>query len=150
MILCNYDSNAILAEGCKSRTGTELTVIYDILYTQLTKVGIVLVIQRIDNEVSNILITSIKEKNMLYQFGSPHDHGLNPTERAIQTWKNYFIRNLNGCDRDFLVCKWSDIMHQYKMTLDMLRRLVSIQRCQFTLKSLDCLFSIEHQSRHWE
>ena len=25
MVLYNYDSNAILAEGCKSRTGTELT-----------------------------------------------------------------------------------------------------------------------------
>ena len=32
MILYTYDSNAILEEGCKSRTGTELTETYDILY----------------------------------------------------------------------------------------------------------------------
>ena len=37
MVLYNYDSNAILAEGCKTRTATELTETYDILYNRLTK-----------------------------------------------------------------------------------------------------------------
>ena len=51
MVLYNYDSNAILAEGCESRTATELTATYNILYNRLTKTGVVLVIQKIDNEV---------------------------------------------------------------------------------------------------
>ena len=33
MVLYNYDLNAILAKGCKTRTGTKLTAIYNILYT---------------------------------------------------------------------------------------------------------------------
>ena len=37
MVLYNYDSNAILAEGCKSQTGTELTATYDKLYHRLIK-----------------------------------------------------------------------------------------------------------------
>ena len=63
MMLYNYDYNAILAEGCKSRTATELTATYNILYNKLTKAGVIPVIQRIDNEVSKILIESIREKN---------------------------------------------------------------------------------------
>ena len=52
MVLYNYDSNAILAEGCKSRSETDLKKAYDKCYNRLTKAGIVPVIQRIDNEVS--------------------------------------------------------------------------------------------------
>ena len=93
MVLYNYDSNAILAEGCKTRTATELTETYDKLYNRLTRSGIVPVIQRIDNEVSKILIEAIEEKKLKYQLASPHDHRLNPAERAVQTWKNHFISN---------------------------------------------------------
>ena len=85
MVLYNYDSNAILAECCKTRTVTDLIETYNILYEQLKKAGIVPVIQRIDNEVSKILIESIEEKNIQYQLASPHNHRLNPAERAIQT-----------------------------------------------------------------
>ena len=85
MILYNYDSNDILTEGCKSGTETELSAAYDKLYNQLTKTGIVPVIQRIDNEVSKILIESIEEKKLAYQLASLHDHQLNLAERAIQT-----------------------------------------------------------------
>ena len=98
MELYNYDSNVILAEGCVSRTATDLTATCDILYNRLTKAGIAPVIQQIDNEVSKILIELIEEKNLTYQLASPHDHQLNPAERAIQTWKNHFISNLHGCD----------------------------------------------------
>ena len=122
MVLYNYDSNAILAEGCKSRTGTELTATNNKLYQRLIKAGIVPVIQRIDNEVSKILIESIESKKLAYQLASPHDHRLNPAERAIQTWKNHFISNLHGCDCDFPAYKWCEIVHQCEITLNMFRR----------------------------
>ena len=74
MLLYTYDSNAILAEGCKTRIGIELTATYDILSKILTKTGIVPVIQRIDNEISKILIELIEEMKLAYQLASPHDH----------------------------------------------------------------------------
>ena len=74
MVLYNYDSNAILAEGCKDRTAAKLTALYDKLYNRLTKAGTVLVMQQIDNKVSIILFESIKEKGLQYQLASPHDH----------------------------------------------------------------------------
>ena len=122
MVLYNYDSNIILAEGCKERTGTELTATYDKLYNKLTKAGVIPVIQRIENEVSTILVELIKERGSQYQLASPYDHQLNPAERAVQTWKNHFISNLHGCDRDFPAYKWCEIIHQCEMTLNMLRQ----------------------------
>ena len=119
MVLYNYDSNAILGEGCKERTATELTATYDKLYNRLTKAGVVPVVQRID--VSTILMESIKEKGLKCQLARPHDHQLNPAERAVQTWKNHFTSNLHGCDRYFPVYKWCEIMYQCEMALNMLR-----------------------------
>ena len=74
MVLYNYDSNAILAEACKSQTETELEATYDKLYQRLIKSGIVPMIQIIDNEVSKILIKSIESKKLKYQLASPHNH----------------------------------------------------------------------------
>ena len=111
MVLYNYNSNAILVEDCKSRIGTELIATHNTLYKQLTKARIVPVIQKIDNAVSRILITFIEEKKSAYQLASPHDHQLNSTEVAIQTWKNHFISNLHGYDCNFPVYKWCEIMH---------------------------------------
>ena len=76
IVLYNYDSNEILAEGCKSRTAMNLTTAYDTLYNSLTKAGIAPVIQRID-----------QGKGLKYQLASLYNHRLIPAERAVQTWK---------------------------------------------------------------
>ena len=85
MVMYNYYPNAKLAEGCKDRTAPELEALYDKLYNRVTKAGIVPVMQRIDNKVSEILIKSIEDKGLKYQLASPHDHQLNSIERAVQT-----------------------------------------------------------------
>ena len=77
--------------------------------------------ERIDNEVLTILIDSIEKKGLQYQLASPHDHRLNPSERAVQTWKNHFISNLHGYDRGFPPYKWCEMIRQCEMTLNMLR-----------------------------
>ena len=74
MVMYNYDSNAILAEGCKDRTAPELEASYDKLYNRVKKAGIVPVMQQIDNEVSKFLIELIEDKGLKYQLASPHDH----------------------------------------------------------------------------
>ena len=121
MVLYNYDSNAILAEPCKQRTGEALAETYKILHQRLVKSGVVPILQRLDNEASKIMIRAIEERKLEYQLASPHDHRLNPAERAIQTWKNHFISNLHGCDSAFPAYKWCEIMKQCEMTLNMLR-----------------------------
>ena len=76
-----------------------------------------------DNEVSNRLINAIEEKNLNYQIASPHDHGLNSAERLIQMFKNHFISDLHGYDRDFPAYCLSEIIQQCEMTQNMLQRL---------------------------
>ena len=106
MCLYNYDANGILAEAIKSRESASLVEGYDAMYKRLIAAGIKPVIQRLDNEASEILIEAITTKGLKYQLASPHDHRLNPAERAIQTWKNHFISNLHGCDRQFPANQW--------------------------------------------
>ena len=122
MVFYNYDSNVILAQPCRSRTGPELAETYNKVYKRFMKAGVVPVIQQLDNKVSDRLIEAIEEKELDYQTASPHVHRLNPAERAIQTFKNHFISNLHGCDKDFPAYAWSEIIQQCEMTINMLRR----------------------------
>ena len=101
MVLYSYDSNVILATGIKGRTSEKLVDGYNTLYERLIKAGVKPIIQRLDNEASKALIHAIEKKNLKYQLASPHDHRLNPAERAIQSFKNHFISNLHGYDNQF-------------------------------------------------
>ena len=122
MVFYNYDSNVILAQPCQSRTGPELAETYNKVYKRFRKAGVIQVIQQLDNKVSDRLIEAIEEKNLNYQLASPHVHCLNSTERAIQAFKNHFISNLHGCDRDFSAYTWSEIIPQCEMTLNIIGR----------------------------
>ena len=92
------------------------------MYERLIKAGVKPIIQRLDNEASKALIHAIEKKNLKYQLASPHDHRLNPAERAIQSFKNHFISNLHGCDNQFPAYQWCRLIKQCEMTLNMLRR----------------------------
>ena len=74
MVLYNYDSNIILEAPSKTRKHLDLVEAYDKMYKILISAGVVPVIQRLDNEVSKLLIESIKEKKLQYQLASPHNY----------------------------------------------------------------------------
>jgi len=84
--------------------------------------GITPILHYLDNVVSNKLIVTIKEKKLQYQLASPHDHRLNPAERAIQTFKNHFICNLHDCDKRCPKYLWCRFIPQTVMTSNMLRQ----------------------------
>ena len=89
-------------------------------YQQLKDAGVTPILQYIDNEVSEELITTVKFKKLQYQLASPHDHWLNPAEWAIQTLKNHFIANLQGCEKRCPKYLWYQFIPQTVMTLNML------------------------------
>lgn len=64
----------------------------------MSKAGIKLILQRLNNEASKALTNAIMEKGLEYKLVSPYDHQLNLEEQAIQNYKNYLIINLNGYD----------------------------------------------------
>ena len=97
-LLYDYDSNAILAEPIRSHHAHHLVEGYDKCYKCLHAAGITPVLQRLDNEVSDLLCRSITEKYIQYQLCNAYNHRHNLAERAIQTFKTHFISIINGCD----------------------------------------------------
>lgn len=74
MVLYNYDSNTILATRTKGRKGTELIEAYETLYKRLVSAEIKPLLQRLDNEASDILINVIKKHELKYQLAAPYSH----------------------------------------------------------------------------
>ena len=122
LVLYDYDSNAILAKAMKTNKGQAITTVYEALHNELKKAGITPILQYLDNETSIKLIASIKKKNLKFQLAAPHDHRLNPAERAVSTFKNHFIAILAGCDERFPKYLWCQLVPQAVITLNMLRQ----------------------------
>jgi len=116
---------------------------FDECYQQLKDAGVTLILQYLDNEVSEELIATIKNKKLRYQLASPHDHRLNPAERAIQTFKNHFIAYLQGCDKRRPKYLWCQFIPQTVMTLNMLRQ----SRINPKLSAHDQLFGTFNYNR---
>ena len=113
MVLYNYDSNCILAR--------DLVAAYNELHQQLLDGGVKPLLQRLDNEISKVLIKAITDKGIDYQLASPNDHRLNLADRVIQTFKNNLISILHGTDKHFPAWLWCQILQQVVMMLNMLR-----------------------------
>ena len=90
------------------------------IYDELTEAGIIPILQYLDNETSKELIASIKKRNLKFQLAAPHDHQLNPANRAVSTFKNHFIVILAGCDERFPKYLWCQLIPQAVITLNML------------------------------
>ena len=82
-ILYDYDSNTILAEPIHSLYAHHLVEDYDKCYKRLQAAGIMPFLQRIDNEISDLLRRSITENYIQYQLCNAYDHRHNLAERAI-------------------------------------------------------------------
>ena len=122
MVLYDYDSNAILAEPMKSRTGDELTRVYTKLHTYLTERGHRPRLQKLDNEAPASLKIFLRTHNVDYQLVPPNVHRRNAAERAIGTFKEHFISTLAGTHSTFPTHLWDRLIPQCVATLNMLRQ----------------------------
>ena len=98
MVLYDFDYNAILATGIKSRKKEHIIRGFKEVQRKLTDAGIVPQLVKLDNESSAEMIKTIKIKNMSFQLAPPRDHRTNPAERSIRTFKDHFIATLFGID----------------------------------------------------
>ena len=121
-LLYDYDSNAILVTAIRSRQAKDILAGYERCYQRLTDAGITPILQRIDNEISDLLINSIKQKKLDYQIVTSHDHRTNPAERAMRTFKDHFTAILNGTDEGFPAGLWDELLEQTEITLNLLRQ----------------------------
>ena len=122
-VLYDYDSNNILAHPIKLRAASELIRGYNLCYDKLREANtnITPILHQLDNKISDDLIKAIKKKKLKYQIVTAHDHQQNLAERAIQTFKSYFISALNRMDKDFPAIAWCKLVAQVTMNINMIR-----------------------------
>ena len=106
----NFDSNTIQGKPIKLRNASELVRGFELCYNELKAANITPVLHRLDNEISDELIASIKKTKMKSQIVTSHNHRQNLAERAIQTYKLFLISNLHGTDRDFPAHIWCHLL----------------------------------------
>jgi hypothetical protein len=121
LVLYDYDSNAILAEPMKNRSDNEHLRAYNKLHQFLVDRGFKPLLQKLDNEASNALKQTMRDKDIDFQLVPPHTHRRNAAERAIQTFKNHFVACLCTADKFFPMRLWDRILPQATTTLNLLR-----------------------------
>ena len=121
LVLYDYDSNSILVEPLRSRTGPCILAGYQVLHARLVAAGLRPKLQRLDNECSSALKQFLVDENVDYQLVPPRLHRRNAAERAIRTFKNHFIAGLCSVDKHFPLHLWDKLLPQAEITLNLLR-----------------------------
>ena len=121
LIIYDYDSNGILAQPMRTRTGPCILEAYKVLHDRLVAAGLRPQLQRLDNEASQSLKQFMASEGIDYQLVPPGVHRRNAAERAIRTFKNHFIAGLCSTDKNFPLHLWDQLVPQAELTLNMLR-----------------------------
>ena len=121
LILYDNDSNSILAEPMRNRTGQCILLAYKAVHARLVAAGLRPQLQRLDNECSDALKDFLTAETVDYQLVPPGMHRRNAAERAIRTFKNHFIAGLCSVDKNFPLHLWDKLVPQAESTLNLLR-----------------------------
>ena len=104
--MTDIDTNYIKLIPLKSRKAEAYTAAYQQGYEWFKERGIIAKLPKLDNEVSNLLIQTIKQDDLKMQLASPDDHRQLPAERSIQDVKSHFISIRSIADKSFPEQDW--------------------------------------------
>lgn len=121
IVLYDYDSNAILVEPLRDRTGPNLQQGIQKCYEQLDHCGLSPKLHILDGEISDAVKAYLRKKGTQFQLTPPGMHRINAAERAIRTWKNHFISGLCTVDPKFPLTQWPELIPQGVITLNIVR-----------------------------
>ena len=121
-VLYDYDSNSIWEEPIKSKSGPVILAAYTkVVHKRLLQSGLRPILQRLDNECSEILKEFMKKEEVDYQLVPPSDHCRNAAKRAIRTLKNRFVASICSTDKNFPLHLWDRLLPQALLSLNLLR-----------------------------
>ena len=63
----------------------------------------------------------LQEINVTFELVPPNLHRRNADERVIRAFKNHPLSGLATCHLDFTLREWGRLLHQAKLTLNLLR-----------------------------
>jgi hypothetical protein len=120
MVLTESNSDIIFIEATKNCSSGEMIWAYQKLINRLHATRIVPKHHILNNKCSDQFKKTIKCNEMTYQLIPPPGHHRNCAKKAIQTFKDHFVANLCGADKEFSLNLWDLLLPQVKNTLNML------------------------------
>jgi hypothetical protein len=132
MVCYVYNCNYIKVIPMKSRSDSEWVKAYNSIHQELTVKGFKPKLKTLGNKASAALKNFFTANDMKYQLVPPHFHRRNVADRAIQTFKELFVRGLSSVDPAFPLHLWDRLLPQAEITLNLLRT----SRLQITTEHL--------------
>jgi hypothetical protein len=83
----------------------------------MQKMGIVPKQHDLDNQASAAYKKAIGDSDMTYELVPPDNHQCIMAEKAIQTFKDYFVSILSGCAPTFCLHLWCQLLPQVEQQL---------------------------------
>ena len=116
-----YNFNGILTTKMKNRGDKEVIRAFTSLTEDLKSQVIYPGFHFMDNKASTALNLTMTTMKIKYQLFRPSNHREKNVERAIKTFKNHFIAGLCSVDKYFHLQLWDILLHQKKISLNLLR-----------------------------
>ena len=117
MVIHKIDGNYTWIELMKNKTQGDMIKSRRNALKRMKLQGILPLHQILDNEISGGYKEEILATKMSYQLVPHDDQCRNISERAVQTWKNNFIRVLSRTAVTFPLHLWCQIITQAKRQL---------------------------------
>jgi hypothetical protein len=96
----------------KSSSASESLKAYEHIHQELISRGFKPKLQTLDNEASAALKFFFTENDVEYQLVPTHCYIHSASERAIHTFKEYFVSGLDSVDPDFPLHLWDRLFPQ--------------------------------------
>ena len=119
----HHSSNVILVAPFKTRKDQHILAAYNSIIQRLNNRGLTTDLKNLDNKASQNYKDTNKDKwGVDFQLVPPDIHRRNAVERAIRTFKAYFLAVLLGLAHEFPQFLWDLLLVQTETTLNSLRQ----------------------------
>jgi hypothetical protein len=122
MILHHVDSNSSWAEAIQNQSGGKLILARARELARMQRRGLIPKHQILNNQASAKYKAAIEASGMTYELVPPKEHRHNMAEKAIQIFKDHFIRVLSGCAPSMPIHIWCQLLPQVERQLLLLQQ----------------------------
>jgi hypothetical protein len=109
LIVYHYESNAILVLLISGFDNNTIFATYKTQFKLLESKGHKIRLNVMDNQCTKQIKKILTANNCNLLLVEPHNHCVNAAERAIQTFKDYFISALATIDSEFPLQLWDKL-----------------------------------------
>ncbi len=122
-VIYDWTTNAILVEPIENAKDKTLIRVFNKKLAYLTKRDFKPKFNILDNVARKALQEYFEKEDVKIQLVESHNHRVNASKRAVQTFKNLLLLGLSMCDNEFPLALWSHLVRQCKAACNLLRTL---------------------------